>query len=167
MGHYKIWLCRCGFSPCATTRASPPPLAPLNDPWCSSRGQTALRPEGQQTWPTTSIHVTLFQPSAVLFSSICSFCPSASYFQFSLLLFFDWTRGGGGWALRRGSRRHWARISPLLPFSHTLLHSNRRRPAFLPSLASHHELVAAVQNQLLWPRAEVRLPPVASRGLAR
>lgn len=37
-------------------------------------------------------------------------------------------------------------------------------PPFSPS---HHELVAAVQNQLLRPRAEVRLPPVASRGVAR
>lgn len=33
--------------------------------------------------------------------------------------------------------------------------------------ASDHELVAAVQNQLLGPRAEVRLPAVAPRGLSR
>lgn len=54
----------------------------------------------------------------------------------------------------------------LLPFSYALLHLHRQRLAFFPSSASHHELVTTIQNQLLWPRAEVRLPPVASRGLA-
>lgn len=42
----------------------------------------------------------------------------------------------------------------------------RRMAVLSPSSASHHELVAAVQNQLLWRRAEVRLPPVTSRRLS-
>lgn len=41
-------------------------------------------------------------------------------------------------------------------------------PVLLPPtwLSSHHELIAAVQNQLLRPRAEVRVPPVAAGGIA-
>lgn len=69
---------------------------------------------------------------------------------------FDWTRGGGGWA--SPSMDLWVTLSspPALKQAVTsILHAS----------ASHHKLVAAVQNQLLRPRAEVRLPPVSSCGI--
>lgn len=94
----------------------PSPLSPLIDPWCSCRGQTALRSEGQQTCPTMSFHFTLYQLFAVHINHQSSFFvpvtfPVFSYFfppQFSDL----GTRGVEGWALRRGNRRHWAKTSP-------------------------------------------------------
>lgn len=167
MGLYKIWLCRCGFSLSTCVSPSVPPFLSRssNRPLVLPQGSNSSEIRGS-THPAFCLSHYSSVLCSLTISHFVPLCHLSSPLFFSPSAFcFDWTRGGGGWALRRGSRRHWARPSPrdqprltpdsLSSPSCTLLRSNRRWPAFLLSSASNHEFVAAVQNQLLWARTEV------------
>ncbi len=122
MGHYKIWLCRCGFSLCVS-----PPVLPFfslssNRPLALQQGSNGV--DNKHGRPR-------------LFTSLCSsfqaFTLVISLLSFTICQLPASTgpREEGVWAPRRGSRRHWAQTSPrdqprstprlsLLPFSSTL-----------------------------------------------
>lgn len=140
-GHCKIWLCRRVFLS-LSHHLSFPSSSPLSSNWplVLQQGSNSSEIRG-----STNLSVFHIRSQSSSFDHLLFLCPSVEYVQSSLIcaaFCLDWTRGGGGWAPRRGSRKPLALwlVSPspglsLLPFSPTLLSLNRWWPCVLSLLS--------------------------------
>lgn len=176
-GHNKIWLfCGSGCFLCLTTRPSLLPLLLSSyDPWCSSRGQTALRSQGQ---PHFSLHSFCYSHELLVFFSLDHLCCSVPLCNMASLLLFPQLSGstGPGEEVGVGTEEGAAGdteneahpVTSLVqpghlhpPLSRTpLLLVNRRRPAGVPFPPRLHTM-----NSLLPYRTSCCGPELKSDSL--